>query len=195
MERSLLVCALHYLVHVWWTKMINYNPGKNASEQKHYRNGKFVTAIYILIASTVSYLYAGGFWGLFSVVIIPFIVFTYHIAFFTYLHHTHPNMPLYEKKSEWSHSIAAIGCTSVINFSNISRIMYHNIMVHLPHHLDTRIPFYHLPEAYSSIKSEYGRYVNEYDFKWRKVFVIFRKCKLYDYEDKRWLTYKEARSI
>jgi len=66
-------------------------------------------------------------------------------------------------------------------------------MIHVPHHLDIRIPFYHLPEAYQALKKEYGHYLHEYQFHWADVLRIFKQCKLYDYEKKLWLTFKEAK--
>jgi len=68
----------------------------------------------------------------------------------------------------------------------------HNIMMHIPHHLDISIPFYHLPRAYQALKKEYGKYFHEYNFKWSYVRQIFKQCKLYDFENKLWLSFEEA---
>ena len=194
-ERSLPACGLHYLIKVWWAKMVRYNPGKDQEQRRYYLVGKVFTLLYIVLMTICSYIYAGGLIGVIAALIIPFIVFTYHISFFVYLHHTHPEMPLFEEKSEWSHSVAALHCSSIVNFKLFTRIIYHNIMVHIPHHLDTRIPFYHLPKAYLALKKDHMDYIHEYDFNWIRISKIFKQCKLYDYNNKRWLTYKEASEI
>ena len=147
---------------------------------------------YTILASAAAYIFAGGLVGILMAVVVPFIVFNYFISMIVYLHHTHPNIPFFDLKQEWSHSIGALYCSTIIHCSKLSKALLHNIMVHIPHHLDTRIPFYHLPEAYEALKEKYGTYFHEYQFKWSYVGNIFKKCKLYDFEKKVWMTFEEG---
>jgi omega-6 fatty acid desaturase (delta-12 desaturase) len=144
--------------------------------------------------SVLSYSFGGGLIGVFSAVILPFIVFNYFISMIVYLHHTHPKIPFFDVKSEWSQVIGALYCSTIIKSSKLTQILLHHIMIHVPHHLDVRIPFYHLPKAYEALKQAYGIYIHEYRFKWRDVFQIFKQCKLYDFKDKVWMDFKEALS-
>jgi|TARA_R110002126_G_scaffold177321_2_gene326237 omega-6 fatty acid desaturase (delta-12 desaturase) len=191
-ERSAFTCAFHYLRRIWWSQMLKFNPGKDAKQRRYYRNGKLMVLAYTILASAAAYIFAGGLVGILMAVVVPFIVFNYFISMIVYLHHTHPNIPFFDLKQEWSHSIGALYCSTIIHCSKLSKALLHNIMVHIPHHLDTRIPFYHLPEAYEALKEKYGTYFHEYQFKWSYVGNIFKKCKLYDFEKKVWMTFEEG---
>ena len=192
-ERNVFTCAFHYLRRIWWDEMLHFNPGKDKQQRQYYRNGKSFVLLYVLLISTLAYVYAGGIIGILAVVILPFVVFNYFIAMIVYLHHTHPDIPFFDLKKEWSHSVGALYCSTIIHCSKLSKMLLHNIMTHIPHHLDTRIPFYHLPRAYQALKKEYGKYFHEYRFKWTYVHNVFRQCKLYDFEKKLWMTFKEAK--
>ncbi len=189
-DRNFFTCAFHYFRHIWLNSMIKFNPGKNKKQKRGYRAGKIIVLIYSLLVSIISYVYAGGFIGIICALIIPFIVFNYFIAMIVYLHHTHPDVPYFDVKNEWSHAVGALSCSITIHSSKLSRLLLHNIMVHIPHHLDTRVPFYNLPKAYRALKTEYGDYLHEYKFKWSYAFNIFKQCKLYDFETKTWHTFK-----
>ena len=192
-ERNIFTCAFHYFRRIWWIEMIRFNPGKTKQQRHYYRQGKYFVLSYGLTVSALAYYFAGGIIGIIAAVILPFIVFNYFIAMIVYLHHTHPDIPFFDLKKEWSHSIGALYCSTIIHCSKFSKMILHNIMTHIPHHLDTRIPFYHLPCAYRALKKEYGKYFHEYHFKWHYVRKIFRQCKLYDFEKKLWLSFKEAK--
>ena len=193
-ERCFFTCAFHYFRRIWWSNMVRYNPGKDKAEQRYYRNSKMMVLTYALLMAVVSYFCAGGIIGIISALIIPFIIFNYFIAMIVYLHHTHPDLPFMDLKKDWSHAVGAIYCSTIIHCSKISRLMLHNIYIHIPHHLDPRIPFYNLPKAYAALKLKYGEYFHEYTFKWSVVSNIFKQCKLYDYEKKIWMTFKDAKS-
>ncbi len=144
-ERSFFTCAFHYLRRVWWAEMLGFNPGKDKKQRQYYRHGKHFVSLYALTVSILAYYFAGGFIGVISAVILPFIVFNYFISMIVYLHHTHPDIPFFDIKKEWSHTIGALYCSTIIRCSKPAQILLHNIMTHVPHHLDVRIPFYHLP--------------------------------------------------
>lgn len=40
-----------------------------------------------------------------AAVVVPFLVFNHCIALFVYLHHTHPDVPFFVDKPEWSNTI------------------------------------------------------------------------------------------
>ncbi|RUR05423.1 fatty acid desaturase [Legionella sp. km772] len=191
-ERCFFTSAFHYLRRIWWEQMLRFNPGKNNKEKRYYRQGKIFPLLYVLLLSIIAYFYADGMMGILLVVILPFIIFNYFIAIIVYLHHTHPSMPFFDLKSEWSHSISALFCSTIIHCSHFTRLLLHNIMIHIPHHLDPRIPFYNLPQAHSALKEKYGAYFHEYRFKLRDVLSIFKQCKLYDFDNKLWMTFRDA---
>jgi omega-6 fatty acid desaturase (delta-12 desaturase) len=196
-ERSLPTCGLHYLLRVWWAGMIRYNPGKKGQTKKAKRTralytlNKVFTATYFVAACVLSYMFLGGVVGILLAVILPFFIFTTIISLFVYLHHTHPDIPFFDESAEWGHSVACMYCCTVVRGSRIFDALSHNIMVHVPHHVDIRIPFYHLKKAYADIKKNNPAYVHEYKWKWSVVCNIFKKCKLYDFKKHTWHTFSK----
>jgi acyl-lipid omega-6 desaturase (Delta-12 desaturase) len=188
-----LTCAVHYLVDIWLNGMIRYNPGKDKTEKAYYRNNKLLTLVFFVAFASIAYIFAGGILGIITAVIIPFIIFNYVIALFVYLHHTHPEIAFFDERSEWNHAIGGLYCSTIVRCSRIGEMFTHNIMIHVPHHVDLRVPFYQLKNAYADLKKHYGEYIFEYNFKWTTVFKIFSQCKLYDFNAKKWYNFSEGK--
>jgi acyl-lipid omega-6 desaturase (Delta-12 desaturase) len=192
LERSPFTCALHYLLRVWWPGMVRYRPDKHSRERVGFTVPKLVTLVFAAVFTAVAWRFAGGVMGVVAAVVVPFIVFNYFIALFVFLHHTHPEVPFFENRSEWSNTIGQVYCSIVVRCSRLSELLVHNIMIHVPHHVDARIPFYRLTRAYADLQREYGAYIHEYRFRWSTVWMILRRCQLYDFEKKTWYTYRQA---
>lgn len=191
LERSPYTCALHYLLRVWWPGMIRFKADQK--NRRAFTLSKLLTALFFVIFSVVSWWMAGAM-GFFAAVLLPFLVFNYYIALFVFLHHTHPNIPFFTEKEEWSQAIGQLYCSTVVRCSKISEMLIHNILIHAPHHVDPRIPFYHLEAAYADLRKAYGQYVHEMRFSFKEVRHIFRACKLYDYESRQWMSFRTGRS-
>jgi omega-6 fatty acid desaturase (delta-12 desaturase) len=192
LERSPYTCALHYLNKVWWPGMVMFRPGEQSRERFGFAMQKLITFGFAGLLSAAAWLWAGGLVGVIAAVLVPFLVFNYFIALFVYLHHTHPDVPYFDHKPEWSNTIGQVYCSIVWRCSRLSELLIHNIMIHVPHHVDPRIPFYRLKRAYADLQREYGAYLHEYRFRWSTVLRTFRQCKLYDYESKTWYSFREA---
>jgi acyl-lipid omega-6 desaturase (Delta-12 desaturase) len=195
LERTPYGCALHYLLKVWWPGMVMYRPEKGSRERLGYNVHKVITAVFATLLIGAAYRWGGGVLGVVAGVALPFIVFNYFIALFVYLHHTHPEVPFFDHRPEWSNTIGQVYCSVVWRCSKMSELLVHNIMIHVPHHVEPRIPFYRLKAAYRDLQREYGQYLHEYRFRWRTVWRIFRQCKLYDFESKTWYSFREARML
>lgn len=192
-ERSVLTCGLHYLLRVWWTGMVRFKP-----RYKRHRLGFTLSKLGTLVfASSLSYAAwttAGGLVGVIAAVIVPFLVFTYVIAFFVYIHHTHPAVPFFDVRDEWCATIGQVFCSTVVRCSRVTELLTHRILVHVPHHVDVRVPFYQLAPAYEAIKADWGPYLHEYRFSWSAIRSIFRSCQLFDFETKTWHRFGEVAS-
>jgi omega-6 fatty acid desaturase (delta-12 desaturase) len=195
LERTPYACALHYLNKVWWPGMVRYQPDKQSRERLGYNVDKLITLVFAVAFSTVAWVWGGGIVGVISAVVVPFIVFNYFIALFVYLHHTHPDVPFFDHRPEWSNTIGQVYCSIVWRCSRVSELLTHNIMIHVPHHVEPRIPFYRLKRAYRELQKQYGAYMHEYRFHFSTVRMIFSRCKLYDYERKTWYGYREAAAV
>ena len=190
LERSMFTCALHYFTRVWWQKMIRF---KLPEFNLQFFIIKIATLVLALASLYISYSITGSLFAAFCAVVIPFIVFNYVIAFFVYLHHTHPSIPYFRTREQWSFAVGGICCSTVIRMSKLSEILTHNIMIHVPHHVDFRVPFYNLKGAYQDLRQEYSQHITEYKFTWSKVLGIFNQCKLFDYENQKWYSFEEAK--
>ena len=191
LERTPWGCALHYLLRVWWPGMVVFRPDPRSRERVGFAVSKAVTLGFALLLTAFCW-WLGGVMGVLVGVVVPFVVFNYFIALFIFLHHTHPAVPFFDHRSEWSNTIGQVYCSIVVRCSRLSELLTHNILVHVPHHVDPGIPFYRLHRAYADLQAAYAPYLHEYRFRWRTVAMIFRRCKLYDFERKIWYTYREA---
>jgi omega-6 fatty acid desaturase (delta-12 desaturase) len=195
MERSPYTCALHYLLKVWWPGMVTYKPDERSREKVGFAIHKAITFGFAAVLGTVLWVFGGGFWAAFAGLVIPFIVFNYFIAMFVYLHHTHPEVPYFDHRPEWSNTIGQVYCAIVVRCTAVSEFLIHNIMIHTPHHVESRIPFYRLKQAYAELQRDYGEYIHEYRFRISTVRMIFNRCKLYDYQSQTWYSFQEARAL
>jgi acyl-lipid omega-6 desaturase (Delta-12 desaturase) len=76
----------------------------------------------------------------------------------------------------------------------VNRLWFHNIFIHVPHHVDTRIPFDKLPRAASAIAAAYPHTVRSSRLSISQYVRTTQACKLYDFEAGRWLPYGAART-
>lgn len=194
-ERSIWGCGLHYIVKIWWPKMVRFMPENlQASKIFAIRLGKIIVVAFAITIGFVYYHHS----GIFSVVcalLIPFIVFNYFMSLIVYLHHTHPQIPFFDERTEWNATIGAVFCTTVIHTNwFIEKFITHNILIHTPHHADMRIPFYRLKTAFKSIKQNYSEYVHEYKMNLGTMLHIFKSCKLYDYKKHIWYNFRSAQA-
>ena len=195
LERSPYTCALHYLLQVWWPGMVRFQPDPKARDRRMVIFDKWATFAFALVGSVLAWRFGGGLAGVAAAIVVPFIVFNYFIALFVYLHHTHPDVPYFDHRPEWSNTIGQVYCSLLVRCSRLSEALVHNIMIHVPHHVEPRIPYYHLVRAYTDLKREYGEFMHEYRFRWATVRMIFARCKLYDFDKQVWYTFRDGAAV
>lgn len=192
-ERSLYGCGLHYVYKVWWPKMVMFMPSDlDVVKTRAIRIDKLVVLLFAVVVGVFYYKHGGAI-SAFAAVAVPFIVFNYVISLIVYLHHTHPSIPFFDERAEWNHTIGALYCTTIIYSNWLLDNLTHHIMVHTPHHVDIRIPFYRLKTALVSIKRHYSQYLHEYRIDVTTLKHIFKSCKLYDYHKHIWYNFAEAK--
>ena len=193
LERSLVGCPLHYIRRVWWPGMVRFRPERDVRKRHHFTLSKTITAVFALQAVVVAWLVGGQWRGILAAVVIPWLVFNFFIALFVYLHHTHPTLPFFEDRQQWSAAIGQVGCSTVVVMPRLLSALTHHILIHTPHHVDARIPFYRLPRAWKSLAAKYGHDVVTYRFRWSTVRGIFRSCQLFDFDTKVWTRFADHR--
>ena len=85
--------------------------------------------------------------------------------------------------------------TTILRAPWVLDLFFHKIFVHIPHHVDMRLPFYGLEPAAEAIKAEFPDVVHDEKLRFRDFVANSRQCKLYDFEAGRWMTYDEAMSV
>jgi omega-6 fatty acid desaturase (delta-12 desaturase) len=75
----------------------------------------------------------------------------------------------------------------------LDRLWFHSIFVHVPHHVDMRIPFHQLRRAADAIAAAYPSLVRTGRLSPMAYLRATRRCKLYDFDAGRWLPYTVAK--
>ena len=83
--------------------------------------------------------------------------------------------------------------TTVLRFPWLVNLWFHHIFVHVPHHVDPRIPCHQLPAAAAAIEAAFPDTVVDERFRFRRYLRATRNCKLYDLDAGAWRTYRDAR--
>ncbi len=191
--RSWLGLLPLYLCTIWWP--LEMRP--SAEHRAHIdKRGTYEFDRAIVLLFPVLQVVALGLLGRADVstiaigVLVPFLAFSWLIGFATFQHHTHPRVLWYRDEAEWNFFRAQVRSSVHVEFPAWIDRMLNNIMQHTAHHVDTRIPLYHLTGAQEALESVFGaeNVVSE-RFSFAGMSETFRVCQLYDYEAHCWLTF------
>ena len=195
LEWSALGAGLYYLVEIWWMKMVVLRPTNKlaASITEDRRFVGFFVFFSIALAVGVGQVFGSSviyaLWCWCKLVLVPWLIFTHIIGATVYIHHIHPDIP-WHADGLWSKFKGQVGGTTNIRVPALLNLFFHNIFIHIPHHVDPRIPFYHLPAAAQAIKEHYPEAAHDQPFKFWDYARTTRRCKLYDFESNTWLDYR-----
>lgn len=189
--------GLYYMRDVWWNKMIAFDPP--AKWRDAIRSDRRYVGVFVLLAGiglgwvgwVVHSSLAGAVWTVVKALVGPFVAFCFVIGFVVHLHHIDPKIRWWPRR-EWTRFKGQMEGTTVLWVPRWLNFFLHNIFVHTPHHVDMRIPYYHLPAAHEAIKAAFPGVVEERPFSLRDFVENTKVCKLYDFEAGRWLTYEEG---
>lgn len=198
LEWSALGSGAYYLRTVWWEKMWRFNPdGKRRAQVVRDKTalslivGLATAGLVVLGALTGGWVAA--VWLPVKVIVVPFLIFTQIIAWTVYVHHVDPDIRWWTRK-DWSQFKGQMESTTIVHLPWIvNRLWFYNIFVHVPHHVDARIPFHQLPAAATAIMTAFPGTVRETRWSPGDYRRAVRACKLYDFEAGTWLPYAAAR--
>jgi acyl-lipid omega-6 desaturase (Delta-12 desaturase) len=197
LEWSWMGAGAYFLRAVWWDKMMRYQA--NDKRRPAIRRDKaflFVgaggaTAAAVVVGALRSG-WTGALWLPIELIVVPFLLFTQVIGWTVYVHHIAPDVRWWPRR-QWDQFKGQMEATTVLRFPRlINWLWFHNIFVHVPHHVDARIPFHKLPEAARAIGRAFPDIVRFRPFRVRDYLRTTRACKLYDFEAGRWLGYHAA---
>ena len=118
--------------------------------------------------------------------VIPFMVWIYLAGITVYLNHTHPDLPWFDKESDWSFYGGNVLGTMHVKMPIDIFPLYTDVMAHPAHHANASIPVYALPEAQQALKARFGNDVKEYTLSLGEYRRIVSACKLFDFERRCW---------
>jgi omega-6 fatty acid desaturase (delta-12 desaturase) len=199
LEWSCFGSGAYFLREVWWAKMWRFNPsGKRhdavVRDKLTLGSALAVFAIAAVVLGALTGGIVGAIWVPVKLIVVPFLLFVQIIGWTVYVHHVDPEIRWWPRR-EWSQFRGQMESTTVVRTPwPINRLWFHNIFVHVPHHVDTRIPFHQLPAAADAIAVAYPDTVKTSRMSVRDYLRATRRCKLYDFDEGRWLTYADART-
>jgi len=197
LEWSRFGSGLYYLREVWWNKMIRFTPPRKWARAIRLDSllvhsvGALAMAGTVLITWAVTGSLMSGLWLWIKVVVVPFLAFTQSIGWVVYVHHIAPDIHWWERR-EWNKFKGQVEGTTILHAPRGMDFFFHWIFEHAPHHVDMRIPMYHLKKAGQAMKMAFPDSVIEKKLRVRDYLRSVRSCKLYDYGSGRWLTYGDA---
>jgi omega-6 fatty acid desaturase (delta-12 desaturase) len=196
LEWSWLGSGAYFLRSVWWDKMWRFSaPGKRhdaiVRDKKTLGSALALAFAGAVVLGALTGGLLGALWVPFKLIVMPFLLFTQIIGWTVYVHHVAPDIRWWTRR-DWSQFNGQMESTTIMRFPRlINRLWFHNIFVHVPHHVDARIPFHQLPPAAAAA---YPDTVRSIRFSFGDYLRSTRACKLYDFESASWLPYSAARS-
>jgi omega-6 fatty acid desaturase (delta-12 desaturase) len=114
---------------------------------KHY-DGLLAFLLHLLLAVALTMYF--GWWALLFTLIIPHFVASAIGSYLFYAQHNFPSVSFGEKGG-WTYEKAALESSSCLKTGPLMAWFTANIGYHHVHHLNSRIPFYRLPEVIAAI--------------------------------------------
>ncbi len=198
LEWSCLGAGAYFLREVWWNKMMRYKANdKRGKVIKKDKRFMLVGAGLSVVLSAAIGLWrdgaVGAVWMPVKLLVIPFLLFVQIIGWTVYVHHVAPDLRWWPRR-QWNQFRGQMESTTIMRLPKLVNFLwFHNIFVHIPHHVDARIPFHKLPQAARSIAEHFPDVVRTKRFQFRDYLRTTRVCKLYDFENGTWLPYTAAR--
>jgi omega-6 fatty acid desaturase (delta-12 desaturase) len=198
-EWSWFGAGVYYVREIWWNKMIAAAPP--AKWRSAIRRDKAIVAAWLVVA-TVGFGWLGyerygtllgAAWMVLKLLVVPFLAFCYVIGSVVHVHHIAPDIRWWPRR-EWTKFRGQMEGTTIMRVAPGMNFFFHWIMVHIPHHVDMRIPMYGLETAAAAISANFPEVVRDEKLRYRDFVSNTRRCKLYDFEAGQWMTYGEAKA-
>ena len=152
--------GIYYLIEIWWKKMITYAPPRKLA--KEIQSDKrivlyfslFTIVLMACIANAFSWSMAYALWCWTKIIAVPWLMFNYIIGATVHIHHIQPDLA-WHNDAVWDKFKGQVEGTTNFRIPAWLNVFFHNIFIHIPHHVDPRIPFYNLPKAAEAIRRHY----------------------------------------
>ena len=120
--------------------------------------------------------------------VLPFALWMTTFGFTVFIHHTHPDVPWIENEQKTQRLTASTTSTRWL-FPSWFTFLTHNVFDHSVHHWNPRVPCYNATRASERLQELCGGQLITVHFSFKYLNEVLRRCKLYDYENHRWLDF------
>lgn len=193
LEWSWIGAGLYYTRNIW-LKMVRWKQPDSQAKAIH-KDQLFMWAFFVVASALAIYaglaMYGtalGAGWMWFKVLVVPAALFMETMGLVVYMHHIEPDIR-WHPRGQWDKFKGQMEATTNLRLPPGFDFFFHNITIHVPHHVDMRIPFYHLPEAAKAIRDAYPDVVREGRLSLIDYVRHTRACKIYDFENGHWNPY------
>ncbi|WP_010585544.1 fatty acid desaturase [Schlesneria paludicola] len=187
--------GLFYFVEVWCKYQIFPGRAHGPANQHEFQRDRLLVTVFLIGQCAGMYLMASVtnrpspvLFTIFAIVA-PYAVFFSLMGFVTFQHHTHPEIPWFDQREEWTYFQGQVRGTTHIQFPRFCDVILLNILEHSAHHVDPLIPLYRLPESQNALEDAYPQTVKIIAWNPLVLWKTLSCCKLYDYEQHRWLDF------
>jgi omega-6 fatty acid desaturase (delta-12 desaturase) len=187
--RTPLGLALYYPIDLWGPRLMFPRRAHLDRPRPIYTLDRGLVLVFFL-AQVLAIATIGSPADVLVALVVPWLVFNWMIGFVIYFNHTHPRVPWFDDRSEWSVIPSAIRGTVRLTFPRWTRVFASNIMDHVAHHVDPRVPLARLHEAQQRIEAVLPGQIVVQAFGIAELRDILRRCKLYDYQDHKWTDFR-----
>ncbi|MCK9913949.1 fatty acid desaturase [Microbacteriaceae bacterium K1510] len=122
-------------------------------------------------------------------IVLPILIFNWLVGFASFLNHTHPRVPWFARREDWSFYQGQVHCTVHVGVPPWMIFFLTDLGLHGAHHIDPRIPIWQLEPAEERIVAAAGEDIVFEPWTFARHREIMRACKLYDYDNHRWLDF------
>jgi omega-6 fatty acid desaturase (delta-12 desaturase) len=193
-EWSAWGAGAYYLRAIWWHRMVGAAPPPRL--RAAFRRDRRIVGSYAVVASAVLLAFGYGaagsivdalwIWG--KVFVVPWLLFSQVIGAVVYVQHIGADIPWWPRQ-RWHNLAGQVEGTVSYEIPRWLNAFWHNILLHVAHHVDPRVPFYHLPAATLALAREYPDLAEQRRLGWREYWRTTRTCKLYDVDRAIWVDY------
>ncbi|MEM9154342.1 MAG: fatty acid desaturase [Cyanobacteria bacterium P01_F01_bin.33] len=175
-----------------WARTHFINPELLEPRGKRDRRQFYQSAIIVVVFGATALpalTYFTGWWGLVKFWLMPWLVFHFWLSTFTIVHHTHPDIS-FKTAAEWNAAEAQLSGTVHCDYPAWVEWLCHDINVHIPHHVSTGIPSYHLRAADRALQDKFGDRMVRTKFDWTLMSQVLGLCHLWG-DRKPYQTFRE----
>lgn len=197
LEWSRFGAGIYYVRAIWWDRLVHLEAPDRL--RAAFRRDRVIVALYMALMTamvaavgwTQSGTLLGVAWMWVKVLLVPWLAWNWIIGWAVYVHHISAETRWYTRR-DWRKFAGQVETTSNLRIPSWLNFFWHDIFLHIPHHIDPRIPFYNLGTATEVLNRHgvEGSHVKPFVF--GDYLDSTRVCKLYDFEARAWVSYEHA---